>query len=800
MSLLQAIENKESGPKTPNYGLGTRSYKACATCRARKIRCIVEDRSASRGCVQCLKDGKECVFESKKRTYDTSTRTRKAQEKRARLLASESPSTPDISRHEHFNIQNSADALLFLSDAAARHGSDAETRRTPSEATGQDPVSYLAESARSEHRNESALPEFHSNRDAQEISESGPSPSENPDIRDEISAFRCRLFAENIVTPYEALTYVSFFFAHLYPFFPFVPDEYYACFTKSDPEPQQLRSLFEEDEILLGCIITVSSRYYHLPKHAIGGYERSCDIHSGCWNWTKHQVSKVVFEGFRPKSVLSVIEALLMLAEWVPKPIHTLVENNDAGSRSRSGRSTSSRQTTGDQLLQPAFRTDQVSWSYVGNAFLLLRCLYPGRRTCPVFKSSDRYFVTLFSCLIMSHSLARRLSRPALMSFSEVDLPQIAQAFHKRNERLWRSAGQSGTVPSFSLGNSDRFHDAFVELMQLLSHTQEVLHRPTRDGIFQSDMEKQGLNPRLVTLLSHFDMMNKNWKAEYSGLWASNGGGMSNFSRLMLLADFEYLRLYEFSLALGTYLKITDRQKDMAIISGRSSVDTPENDWEFSSISLAYYIEQAIDAAEGLLRLMIGVHSPLGHNTLRYASSRHYMKIVFAMKAMRAGIPSESYRKKLITTLKDTIVILKGSSIDAAHPALHYSIILRGLMKDIEQPKPSNTLPLIPLTIGPRDHRQSIAILDEINKSGQNVQHQNARSNNENQPQADVASGLPLLASGAHQWPDFTGYDESNDWPGFDESTLNWEDSIAQLDTDAFLQSLIGGSIIPLME
>ncbi|KAF4995989.1 hypothetical protein FDECE_12616 [Fusarium decemcellulare] len=705
MSLPQAIENREPGPKTPNSGLGTRSYKACAMCRARKVR------------------------------Y-----------------------------------------------AAARHGSDAEARRTPSEATGQHPVSYLAESARSEHRNETTLPVFHSNQDAQEISESGPSPSENPDLRDEISAFRCRLFTENIVTPYEALTYVSFFFANLYPFFPFVPDEYYACFTRSDPEPQQLRSLFEEDEILLGCIITVSSRYYYLPRHAIGGYERSCEIHNECWNWTKHQVSKVVFEGFRPKSFLSVIETLLMLAEWVPKPIHTLVENNYTGSRSGSGRLTSSHQTKGDQLLQPAFRTDQVSWSYVGNAFLLLRCLPPGRRTCPVFKSSDRYFVTLFSCLIMSHSLARRLSRPALMSFSEVDLSEIAQAFHKRNERLRRSAGQSGTLPSFSLGNSDGFHEAFVELMQLLSHTQQVLHPPTRDGIFQSDVETQGLNPRLVTLLSHFDMMNRNWKAQYGELWASNGAGMT----------------------LGTYLKITDRQKDVAIISGRSPADTPDNDWEFSSTSLAFYIEQAIDAAEGLLRLMIGVHSPLGNNTLRYASSRHYMKIVFAsvflIQAMRAGVPSESYRKKLITTLKDTIVILKASSIDAAHPALHYSIILRGLMKDIEQPKPSNTLPLIPLTIGPRDHRQSIAILDEINNSRQNVQHQNARGNNENQPQADVASGLPLLASGAHQWPDFTGYDESNDWPGFDESTLNWEDSIAQLDTDSFLQSLIGGSIIPLME
>lgn len=205
----------------------------------------------------------------------------------------------------------------------------------------------------------------------------------------------------------------------------------------------------------------------------------------------------------------------------------------------------------------------------------------------------------------------------------------------------------------------------------------------------------------------------------------------------MLRIDFEYLRLYEFSMSLGTYLKLAETGKDTASLSGRSSVEQQENDWEFPPTSLAYYIEQAIDAAQILLHLMLHFHSPTGKNTLRYASSRHYMKIVFAsvfliqvrdrlvdemnsrnntIQALRSGIPSISYQTVLIATLKDTVTVLERCSIDAAHPALRYSILLRGLMKDLEPSRSSEASSLVPLTIGPRQSQRITS--DETNWSG----------------------------------------------------------------------------------
>lgn len=119
----------------------------------------------------------------------------------------------------------------------------------------------------------------------------------------------------------------------------------------------------------------------------------------------------------------------------------------------------------------------------------------------------------------MSQSLARRLGRPALMSFEDVDLTQVSQAFHDRNIRLHESQDNNEAIPNLSLGVSDQFHSAFVELMKLLAHSQDVLHPPTGDGFVEPKVDASQTNQRLLALLQHFDMMNQNWKTQYENLW-----------------------------------------------------------------------------------------------------------------------------------------------------------------------------------------------------------------------------------------------------------------------------------------
>lgn len=100
--------------------------------------------------------------------------------------------------------------------------------------------------------------------------------------------------------------------------------------------------------------------------------------------------------------------------------------------------------------------------------------------------------------------------------------------------------------------------------------------------------------------------------------------------------DYEYLRLYEFSASLGACLKqdrgVSNASSKFGIgkCPGQGSGLSGGNDLEFPPTSPAYYLEQAINAAERLLRLISTFRSLTKEGTLRYAGSRYYMKIVFA--------------------------------------------------------------------------------------------------------------------------------------------------------------------------
>ncbi|KAE8158560.1 hypothetical protein BDV40DRAFT_304047 [Aspergillus tamarii] len=754
----------DADPKVPVPGVVRRSYKACTACQVRKIRCVVKNR-----------DGKCCFFDVKTRTYNTTSRRRKAQEKRARVAALEKPpSQESLEGNEKFSVRSSADALLFLSDAAVENGGTTEPPRSALDSAGQHGSTRLPPSISSTDMDisETLHVSFHAKDE---------SPWDNPEVQNRVSTFQCTLFRESIVLPHEALAYLFFFS------------------TDDTPDLQGMRLLFEQDDLLLGCIITVSSRYYHLPSPVIGGYERSNEIHNRCWLWVRGQLAKVLFEGSTPQSPLSVIEVLLMLAEWLPKPIHALVDYNNVRFHGNSGRPTS--QFISKVILEPAFRTDQVSWSYVGNAFLLLRSLPPNRRICPIMKTSNRYILALFSCLIMSQSLARRLGRQPLMRFEDVDLAQVSQAFDEHNQKLLVSKSVSERIPNLSLGFSDQFHLAFVGLMKLLVRAQEVLHPPIGYGTLEPKAESPDMVPHLLTLMQHFNDLNQSWKAQSADLFEADAPGMSSFSKLMLRVDIEYLRLYEFSASLGIYIKHVAAGEDISVLTGRSFIIPSDNNWEFPPTSLAYYIEQAIDAADTLLRLMLSFQSPTTKKTLRYASSRYYMKIVFAavflIQALRAGIPNIEYKEVLTETLESTIVTLETCSIDAAHPAFRYSILLQRLMNDLRLSSLSDKSSIFALTIGPRLPR--IPLLPISNEAG-GMSQVPGSSTEQRQFQTDLNATSSLSGTENHRSlltvnNPVQSVPSDMLWSAANDLALGRENSVAVFDDDPYFQSFLGSSV-----
>lgn len=182
-------------------------------------------------------------------------------------------------------------------------------------------------------------------------------------------------------------------------------------------------------------------------------------------------------------------------------------------------------------------------------------------------------------------------------------------------------------------------------------------------------------------------------------------------------------------------------------------------------------------------------------------------------QVLRSGIPSLSHQTTLIATLKDTVAVLERCSIDAAHPALRYAILLRGLMMDLEPSRSPEASSFSSLTIGSRPSRSMIPDESNWNESYPPDNTANTVSNQTYQlpspsvpgsanethsgAQTYLPNSIPLSSAGVSQWLSSTGYNEGNQWTGFDSSIIEWEDSMAQLDTDTFLQSLMGVGIFP---
>jgi hypothetical protein len=102
------------------------------------------------------------------------------------------------------------------------------------------------------------------------------------------------------------------------------------------------------------------------------------------------------------------------------------------------------------------------------------------------------------------------------MVFEDVDLVQISDAFEERHQRL---ATSTAAGPDFSLGSSNQFHNAFVELMKLLSHAQDVLHPPVSDAIVQTKNEAARSSSWLLALFQHFETMNQDWKTKHMSVF-----------------------------------------------------------------------------------------------------------------------------------------------------------------------------------------------------------------------------------------------------------------------------------------
>ncbi|KAK1853974.1 hypothetical protein CCHR01_03392 [Colletotrichum chrysophilum] len=394
--------------ESPRY---RRTYVACDSCRARKVRCNMGEKPP---CAKCKREHRDCRFDRRPRTAKhrdvpawagstTSQRltTSPAQQSLSDVTQAVSsaaltqanarahqqevspedtiPSTdpdnhpiawPQSSLPDSRSISDrvmsslvtgSNDALDVLSDAAnlLHHNTASPASGPPTQPTlaMQDiPVAVPA----------AISPGCQSGAGFNIITLSEPTDA-ILDMWD-----KCRFVRQGWFTSQEAVTYVDLFYKYLSPWSPVVVDQYW--------NHEAHTALICEESMLCCTILMISSRFFMLP--GAGGVSRSHLIHNRLWQYCESLIKRIILGQEKVSSakmrIIGTIESLLLISDWHPRAVHfppdtegwdaVLVDTEyDRQNRKRTNNEEPLLRWRKD-VFEPAKRASRMSWMLLGLA------------------------------------------------------------------------------------------------------------------------------------------------------------------------------------------------------------------------------------------------------------------------------------------------------------------------------------------------------------------------------------------------------------------------------------------------
>lgn len=439
----------EHVPSSPQRDRHRRGYVACVSCKARKVKCVIEQEPP---CSKCAREHRECVF-------NTNHATRKHREAPKWTAGAQKHTAPPPSTTTR---QWDSAAPGLAGDAEiGPHKTTAEARPLPpgsasgtadafSAPTFTDrAVSGLATGTTSEalevlFGEAATVPTVaaqnsnsHPTRDAAgstaQAWRSVSSPSTGPPGQYGVHVERlsqaddpildlwdkCRFVRQGWFTAQEAVTYVDLFYKHFGPLSIAVRDGFgsHASHEK----------LVCEEPLLCCAIIMISSRWFMLPGP--GGLARSHYIHSRLWQYCELLLHRVMLGQEKHSTgktrILGTIEALILISDWHPRALHFPpdTEGWDAELISPGYDRRNRIHHEGvtplirwrEDVFEPAKRYDRMSWMLLGAAVCLGFEL--GIYSCATARSVEDQRTDEVRKLLYIHvtQLANRLGRPTLL-------------------------------------------------------------------------------------------------------------------------------------------------------------------------------------------------------------------------------------------------------------------------------------------------------------------------------------------------------------------------------------------------
>lgn len=535
----------------------------------------------------------------------------------------------------------------------------------------------------------------------------------------------------------EAEYFIRMFFATLHPFYPHTPKFLHL--------PKVLCGY----PLLLCTILTISARYHALDHSSDGNVPKNIQIHDRLWLHAQAMISRTVWAEASMRSIGTVF-AFLLFTEWNPRAIHwrssdyankaeDLTDTLDADSMARDFPMNSAPEPAGLGAMRRSYR---MAWMFIGSAVRLAQDMAFMESSSCTFVATHIAEINSFMNMKRQSMLSHSLAELELMGYdiSETDMERHEENQYNVNNMKFKEPMLAEKYHTLLFTEIQRAH---IELLQIISLGHESLYGYKA----QLGCLTQRQNLAILNILNP---MFKNWNMKYkkflvptkSKITASiqfddvkNGDPSTkeNLQKIMvnesLIFDFNYTRLYIFSLALSPS---TNSPSDHT--KGKSALKIDEIS------KSATYIEQAFSSANEILQVAHRVHKL---NMLRYMPVRWVTKVVravaFIVKCYLTITAHNSTKisnnspsswedfdvavlslslisvDQIVKSIYDAAVTLRDCSPDELHLCTSYSKILFYLYSEMKSTcqkttcdeNASDVVPVLAQEISPKEHQDT---------------------------------------------------------------------------------------------
>jgi hypothetical protein len=376
---------------------------------------------------------------------------------------------------------------------------------------------------------------------------------------------------------------------------------------------------------------------------------------------------------------LGTIEALMLISEWHPRSLHFPPENDGWDSDMTIGiqdgmmkspnepESSSSNQWLQD-VIEPARRSDRMSWMLLGSAFSLAHEL-------GVFETEERSQPSPDSTVpaLAEHNKLRKQRVQQLLYIYINQLSSRIGCMSLMPQNLNRVINGHNSSPlSSSPGDVRTEWTTFMESWMDLTK----LAKSVNDMLFPSaSFAKQQLHSgRYIALLDHFRPLLTQWRNRHLD---SPIGLTTNFYSILHI-EYHYVRVYTHSFGMQA---VVERALANNTLNNNNNTNTNNNNNnnspEITLDPIDYeFIQEVIDGSCQILKKVID----LAHtDKLRFSPVRIFLRVtsssIFLLKALSLGVRHAKLQESL-DVLDRSILALRSNILDDVHLASRYAILL----------------------------------------------------------------------------------------------------------------------------